>query len=119
MISGFDRVSTVPVISPVEWLALLALVGTLMAFLRFAITRYIKSADDNQKALTSSMTGLHDSVDALTLAIRDLREEMLEKFVTKEDHRRDLDLIRAGFFGRRAGDTCTLQDCPAKKDAEE
>lgn len=119
MNSGLDQFRTVPAISPVEWLAILALVGTLMAFLRFAVTRYIKSADDNQKALTSSMTGLHDSVDALTLAIRDLREEMLEKFVTKEDHRRDLDLIRAGLFGRRSGDLCTLQDCPAKKDAED
>ena len=117
--TGFDQMRSVPSISPVEWLAILALVGTLMAFLRFAVTRYIKSADDNQKVLTEAMNSLHDSMDALTLAIRDLREEMLEKFVTKEDHRRDLDLIRAGLFGRRSGDSCSLQDCPAKKDLED
>lgn len=102
-----------PSLTPVEWLALLGILGVLWTGLRFFLARHLRVQDDRDEKVAESVEKLNTTIQKLDSTMRDLREEMLERFVTKEDHRRELDEIRSGFgLGRRRTDTCPNLECP-------
>lgn len=63
--------------------------------------------------VTLSVEKLNEAVAALTLAIEEIRVWSHERFITREEYREDMKILREGsVFGRRRFDRCAAPDCP-------